>query len=76
VRAKKGDAKRAASDSIDCAIAGRDDIGGSSGVGVGLRCGGARARAGTIPLTRSLTARPVDESSAPRRAGEPTTRAR
>lgn len=70
VRAKKGDAKRAASDSIDCAIAGRDDIGGGSGVGVGLRRAGSPLRRGaparTIPLTLSLTALPVGESSAPR----------
>jgi len=49
----------AASDSIDCAIAGRDDIGG---VGVGLCHAGSPlqqdARARTIPLTRSQLTTP------------------
>lgn len=73
---KRGTRRAAASDSIDCAIAGRDDIGG---VGVGLchagsyRCGRTCAR---VRFTRSKLTTPVDESSTARRAGEPTTRAR
>lgn len=69
VRAKKGDAKRtAASDTIDCAIAGRDDIGG---VGVGLchygsyRCSRTCAR---VRFTRSKAHHPVAERASQRRA--------